>query len=124
MARKYPQLSMTDLGNRAPGMFGDVVCNLTNDAATTAVVQIGGCPFGRIRNVSAAIVTITFTEAHGGKEGTSCSILDEDNSVSAISTFTIPINGSRKLPTALEGVNWLILTSSAATATVTLHLER
>jgi hypothetical protein len=74
--------------------------------------------------VSAAIVTITFTEAHNGKEGTSCTIHDEDNDVSAISTFAIPINGSRQLPSSLAGVNWLILTSSAATATVTLHLER
>jgi hypothetical protein len=106
---------------RGVGGHASVDLALTDDAATTAVVQMAGGPFGRIRNTSGGAVTITFYDATSA-EGTALAVLDEDNV--AISDFVVANNSSRKLPEGLAGVEYLILKASAATPTVSLHLER
>ena len=131
MARTKATVKMRDIGNRQPGMFGYAYLGLTNDDATTAVVRIGGLPFGRLVNVSGDSLEITFKELYledpdaddPESEGTVVALKDEDNATSQYA-WTLGNNESRQLPSALAGVDWLVITLSSGTATVRLHEER
>ncbi len=131
MARTKATVKMRDIGNRQPGMFGYADLALTNSDATTAVVRIGGLPFGRLVNVSGKFVGITFKELYlddpdrddPESTGTVVALKDEDAGTSGY-TWTLGNNESRQLPSALAGVDWLIITLASGSATVRLQEER
>lgn len=129
MARTLSVMSMKDIGNRQPGMFGKATLSLTASDSTTAVVRIGGLPFGRLKNVSGGSITLTFKELHLDEgedpttDGTVVDLEDEDTATN-VYTWTLANNRSRQLPTSLAGVDWLLIKLSTGTADVVLSLER
>ena len=120
MARTAYEMKFSS-DKRGIGGHASVVLALTNDPTTTAVVQMAGGPFGRLRNTSGASVTITFTEATS-LQGTSLALVDQYGT--AQPTFTVANNTSRELPDSVKGCEYLILTADSGTPSVNLHLER
>lgn len=114
------------LNSEGRGVGGAASINLaiTDDAATTAVIKMAGCPFGRIRNESGGTITLTFYDATS-KDGTALDLLDQDNVAAPNDSFVVTDDKSRELPDSIKGCEYLVIKGAAAYATgVSIHLER
>ena len=94
---------------------------LTNAATTTAEIAMGPYVLGGVASVAGGDLTLTLTGAVSNG-GTSLSLYDEDGV--AVPAITLANNAYHALPTTVANIPYLIVTSNAATATVTMHFKK
>lgn len=94
--------------------------DLTNDAATTAEIDMRPFSHGTVQNVTGSAVTVTYYAA-GLAQGTAYALYDQDG---VAVTQTLASASITELPSAVAGVSFLVPVSDAATDTLTFVLKR
>ena len=95
--------------------------SITDDSDTTAAIYVGGLIPWEICNESGGSVTLTFAHALE-QNGTALTKYDEDSV--AVPDMTLADDGSQSIPSALAGIQWLIITGGADASGLTLVCKR
>jgi hypothetical protein len=122
MARTFYQRCASGPVSAIHGNYHEFAdCALTNDATTTAELDIRGLSHGSVENHTGSAITITWY-ASMTKGGTAHALKDQDGV--AVTSVVAADHTVQELPSALAGVAFAVPVSDAATDTVSFHFER
>lgn len=122
MARTFYKRCASGPTNSIMGNYHEFPdCALTNDATTTAELDIRGLTHGTLENNTGSAVTITWYAAMT-KGGTAYALKDQDGV--AVTSTVAADDTIQELPSALAGVAFAVPVSDGATDTLSFHFER